>query len=106
MHRTRRPGWTALAAAATIAIVAMTVGSATAAPGPARIGQWTAPFEEGGSTTPRCQPDPGGPAGQVVCKPTAVGAAAPPNGTVWDSNGLAATAHVRYTADFEAAPRA
>jgi len=106
MHSTRRRGWTALVAAAVIAAVAMTFGTALAAPGPAQIGSWTAPFEEGGSTVPRCKPDPNGPAGQVVCKPTAVGAAALPDGTVWYSNGLEATENIRYTADFEAAPRA
>jgi hypothetical protein len=89
-----------------LVVAALAMGAAFAAPSPAQVGAWTAPFEEGGATVPRCAPDPNGPAGQVVCKPTAVGAAVLPDGRVWYSNGLEATENVRYSADFEAAPRA
>jgi hypothetical protein len=92
------------AAAAVLAVVALAAGTASAA-NPAKTGAFTNPFEEGGAAVPRCAPDPNGPSGQVVCKPTAVGAAVLPNGKVWYANGLEATENVRYTADLEAAPR-
>jgi hypothetical protein len=92
------------AVAAALIVVALAMGSASAA-NPADEGAFTTPFEEGGSTVPRCQPDPIGPEGQVVCKPTAVGSAVLPNGSVWYANGLEATENIRYTVAFEIAPR-
>jgi hypothetical protein len=100
----KRRSWSALAGMVLVA-VALTVGSASAAPPPSRVGAFTAPFEEGGSATPRCKPDPNGPVGQVVCKPTAAGAAVLPDGKVWYANAIEAGENVRYTSDFELAPR-
>src|SRR5437867_8591990 len=51
---------------------------------PAKYGEWSAPFEEGGAETPRCHrvhnttlPD------EIVCKPAAVSMAALPDGRIW-----------------------
>jgi hypothetical protein len=69
---------------------------AAAAPGedPAVVGSWTAPFEEGGSDTPRCEyvTDPADAAvpspERLQCKPTAVTSAVLPDGRVLYGNGI------------------
>ena len=56
------------------------------------VGQWTAPFEEGGAGTPRCAPsDENDPDGFVVCKAVAQAAAVLPDGRVVYWNGLEGT---------------
>src|SRR5688572_15091033 len=99
MRHTPSKGWFALASAALV-LVAITVGSAAAAPGPAQVGQWTAPFEEGGATTPRCVTI----GGRLVCKPTAVGAAVLRDGRVLYMNAIESGENVQYAALPEAAP--
>ncbi len=98
MNKTRRK---AIALAASmIGAVALTVGSAVAAPGPAEVGAWSTPFEEGGSKAPRCWTA----AGRIVCKPTAVGAAMLRDGRVLYMNGIESGENVQYGAVPEAAP--
>jgi hypothetical protein len=92
-----RTGGYALVSCAVVFAAALQFGSASAAPGPAGIGQWTAPFEEGGAAQPRCVPDPEGPEGQLVCKPTAVNAGVLPDGRVWYADGLTGTESWRYS---------
>ena len=92
MHSTGRRGWLALAAAVLV-IVAMTIGSAGAAT-PDQVGAWTAPFEEGGSATPRCSTVDG----RIVCKPTAVGSAVLRDGRVLYMNGIESGENVQYAA--------
>jgi hypothetical protein len=72
--------------------VALTVGSANAAPGPAQVGTWTAPFEQGGSATPRCVET----GKRLVCKPAAVGQAAMPDGSVLYMNGVEGNDNLSY----------
>ncbi|MEW6472589.1 MAG: galactose oxidase early set domain-containing protein [Actinomycetota bacterium] len=68
---------------------ANTVLSAVDQAAPAvEVGQWTAPFEEGGASTPRCVPDPTDVKGFVVCKPVAQAAAVLPDGRVFYYNAL------------------
>jgi hypothetical protein len=56
------------------------------------VGSWTAPFEEGGSETPRCVPSSeGDPDSFVVCKPVAQAVAVLPDGRVFYYNGLEGT---------------
>ena len=56
------------------------------------VGQWTAPFEEGGANTPRCAPSNNGdPEGFVVCKAVAQAAAVLPDGRIMYYNGLEST---------------
>lgn len=69
---------------------------ALAAPGedPAVVGSWSAPFEEGGSETPRCEVvnDPADAADpspeRLQCKPTAVTSAVLPDGRVLYGSGI------------------
>ena len=98
MLRSSRRRWVALVATALL-VVALAVGSATAAT-PAQVGAWTAPFEEGGSAKPRCAVV----SGRIVCKPVAVGSAALPNGHVLYMNGVESSENVQYAAVPEAAP--
>lgn len=65
-------GWTPVSAQAILA--------------PDRVGQWTAPFEEGGSGTPRCVPKDDG--SGTDCKPAAQAAAVLPDGRVLYWNGI------------------
>jgi hypothetical protein len=59
---------------------------------PSVVGQWTAPFEEGGMNTPRCVPSTNGdPEGFVVCKAVAQAAAVLPDGRIMYYNGLEST---------------
>lgn len=65
---------------------------------PARYGQWSAPFEEGGAETPRCRRvDNTTLEHEIVCKPAAVSMAALPDGRVWYSNGLEADENVKFS---------
>lgn len=52
---------------------------------PQLVGQWAAPFEEGGAAVPRCVE---GPDGRIECKPTAQGSAVLKDGRVFYWNGL------------------
>jgi galactose oxidase-like protein len=85
-----RRRWVALAAAALV-VVTLAMGSASAA-GPAEIGAWSAPFEEGGAAVPRCATVDG----RIVCKPTAVGAAVLRDGRVLYMNGIESGENVQY----------
>jgi hypothetical protein len=58
------------------------------------VGRWTAPFEEGGATTPRCRPA-GDRSAFVVCKPAAVEAAVLNDGRVLYVNGLESQENAR-----------
>jgi hypothetical protein len=87
-------------ASATVVIASLAMGSAWAAPGPDQVGYWTAPFEEGGATTPRCAIVDG----RTVCKPVAVGSAVLPEGRVLYMNGIESGENVQYAAVPEAAP--
>jgi galactose oxidase-like protein len=87
----------ALAIAGVVGIAAFTQVTAVAAPGPAQIGEWTEAFEEGGATQERCAPDPSGPEGQKICKPTAVSASVLSDGRVWYADGLNGTESWRYS---------
>lgn len=49
---------------------------------PDLVGQWTEPFEEGGSGTPRCVPAENDTPGFTVCKPTAVSSNVLPDGRI------------------------
>jgi len=93
----RQRRWAALGGA-TLIVVALAMGSASAA-SPADVGAWTAPFEEGGSTVPRCKTVDG----RIVCKPTAVGAAVLRDGRVLYMNGIESGENVQYAAVPEAA---
>ncbi|HKY76133.1 MAG TPA: galactose oxidase early set domain-containing protein [Acidimicrobiia bacterium] len=65
---------------------------------PAKYGEWSAPFEEGGAETPRCRRvDNSTLENEIVCKPAAVSMAALPDGRIWYSNGLEADENVRFS---------
>lgn len=66
-------------AAMTVPAGAQTVGA------PPTVGQWTAPFEEGGAGVPRCVEDD---AGGYACKPTAVTSIVLPDGRLLYFNGI------------------
>ena len=72
-----------------IILGALTPGSVSAQPevGTDVVGQWTQPFEENGSATPRCERAGDG-SGVWVCKPTAVHTAVLPDGRVLYFNAL------------------
>ncbi len=89
-------------ASATVIIASLAMGSAVAAPGPDSIGDWTAPFEEGGAAVPRCATVDG----RILCKPVAVGAAVLPDGRVLYMNGVESGENVQYGALPEAASEA
>lgn len=93
----RRGAWLACAL---VVVASLAMGSAWAAPGPAQVGEWTAPFEEGGSATPRCAVVDG----RILCKPTAVGSLVQPDGRVLYMNGIESGENVQYGALPEAAP--
>ncbi|MEX2554125.1 MAG: galactose oxidase-like domain-containing protein [Actinomycetota bacterium] len=81
-----------------VVVGALQLGAVAAPlPGPEVIGQWTAPFEEGGAGQERCVQDPAGPDGQMICKPTAVNAGVLPDGRIWYADGLAGTESWRYS---------
>jgi hypothetical protein len=63
-------------------------GSAQAVGTPDAIGEWTAPFEEGGRDIPLCQTDEDGPEGFVSCKPTATATSMLPDGRILYYNNL------------------
>lgn len=98
----RRPplrGW-AWITCSTVVVAALAMGSAFAAPGPDAVGEWTAPFEEGGSATPKCAEVDG----RLLCKPTAVGSLVMPDGRVLYMNGIESGENVQYAAVPEASP--
>ena len=68
---------------------------------PEDIGQWTAPFEEGGAETPRCHRVDGLLKDEIVCKPAAVSLAALPDGRLFYANGIEADENVRYHYELE-----
>lgn len=100
MRRLGVRGWAWLASA-TVVIAALAMGSAFAAPSPDQVGEWTTPFEEGGSSTPRCVT---GPDGRILCKPTAVGQAALHNGRVLYMNGVESNDNLWYNYPTEISP--
>src|SRR5437867_12373456 len=93
MNRHLRLRSTALAAS--LIAVALTVGTADAAPGPAQIGSWGAPFVEGGFGTPQCTSQANG---ELVCKPTAVSIAQLASGKILYWNGIEGTENIQFTA--------
>jgi hypothetical protein len=89
MHDSAR--WRAgVVAVAAVLLLGGTTGqsSAQVTGAPDLIGQWTAPFEEGGTGTPLCRSDPDGPEGFVTCKPAATATAVLPDGRVYYHNNL------------------
>jgi hypothetical protein len=68
---------------------------------PEDIGQWTAPFEEGGAETPRCHRKDGLLKDEIFCKPAAVTLAALPDGRLFYANGIEADENVKYSYEFE-----
>lgn len=81
------------------------VGQAVAAPGggdPAVVGQWTAPFEEGGADVPRCERDA---QDYILCKPAAVTMAALPDGRAFYANGIEGAENIRFSYALELSPR-
>ncbi len=85
-------------------------GVATSATGqvigtPDIVGQWTEPFEEGGSGTPRCQPANDG-SGFVVCKPTAQASTMLPDGRIMYWNGIESQENARGPSAMSLSPSA
>ena len=72
----------------------------------AKVGQWVAPFEEGGAETPRCRTDeePGWAHGSLICKPAAADMIALPDGRVLYWDGLEGSENVDHTVGTELAP--
>lgn len=68
---------------------------------PAVVGQWSAPFEEGGSGVPRCTT---GSDGRIWCKPTAVSAAVLRDGRILYFNGVESSENIRENGVFGFAP--
>jgi hypothetical protein len=68
---------------------------------PEEIGQWTAPFEEGGAETPRCHRKDGLLKDEIFCKPAAVTLAALPDGRIFYANGIEADENVKFHYEFE-----
>jgi hypothetical protein len=85
--------------AVVVAGAAATAGSAPvkAAPGPGadQVGSWTAPFEEGGTNTPRCAK---GIDGRIACKPVGYAQAITTDGRVFYFNGIESSENVQYGA--------
>ena len=88
---------------ATVVVASLTTAASMAATGdPAEVGAWTAPFEEGGATTPRCVVIDG----RKVCKPVAVGSFVMPDGRVLYMSGIESGENVQYAAVPEASAEA
>ena len=85
---------TATLAVSGIGVSAAPMAFAGPSEDPAVVGSWSAPFEEGGAGTPRCEyvNDPADAADKsperLQCKPTAVTTAALPDGRVLYGNGI------------------
>ena len=85
---------TATLAAGGIGVSTAPLAVAAPADDPAVVGSWTAPFEEGGDETPRCEyvtepADAADPSQErLQCKPTAVTSAVLPDGRVLYGNGI------------------
>ena len=84
--RTWRTGLVGLVSLLPLGVVGSSASGQVTGP-PDAIGQWTTPFEEGGASTPRCQPANDG-SEFVACKPTAQAAAVLNDGRVLYFNGL------------------
>jgi hypothetical protein len=102
----RRQGSPAISHAV-LAIAVVTGTSSLTAPVPAAVeavgqaapdlvGRWTAPFEEGGSATPRCAPGDDTSGGHVVCKPVAQGTGVLPDGRVFYFSGIDGNENARF----------
>ena len=86
------------------AAVATGTAPAKAAPsgtGPDRVGSWTAPFEEGGTNTPRCVK---GGDGRLTCKAVGYAQAITPDGRVFYFNGIESSENVQYGSAAELSP--
>jgi hypothetical protein len=68
--------------------------------GPDIVGQWTAPFEEGGVKTPRCHKA----GGRIECKPVAQAASVLPDGRIFYFNGAEGDENVEHAYAGEFAP--
>ncbi|HVS44507.1 MAG TPA: hypothetical protein VMU20_19820, partial [Candidatus Dormibacteraeota bacterium] len=79
-----------LAGAAGVSSSTAAVVRADSAGAPDRVGQWTAPFEEGGAT-PRCTK---GTDGRIFCKPTGMYEGALKDGRVLYWNGIESSENV------------
>jgi len=89
-HQPARGTWRAIAAgSATLLLLGLVnqPSSAQVLKTPDIIGMITTPFEEGGVTTPRCEPDPNA-ADEVICKPTAQALSVLKDGRVFYWNGI------------------
>ena len=111
IERRPRRRWYARCGTATFAIVMLAgaagVSSSTApvvradSSGSAdHFGQWTQPFEEGGST-PRCTK---GSDGRILCKPTAVYLGGLKDGRVLYWNGIESSENVQFSVGLEVSP--
>ncbi len=81
--------WATPVFAALVLFGVTTTGSSAQVAGvPDVVGQWTAPFEEGGADTPRCVPAQDDTEGFTVCKPVAQASAVLPDGRVMYYNGI------------------
>ncbi len=69
------------------------------------VGQWTDPFEEGGSGVPRCVPANDG-SGFVVCKPAAQASAVLPDGRILYWNGIESQENARGPSAMSLSPSA
>jgi hypothetical protein len=108
----RRPGsrWRLTVGTAVGALVivgaAVTTGSAPAKAAPSgsspdQVGTWTAPFEEGGTNTPRCVK---GTDGRDLCKPVGYAQAITSDGRVFYFNGIESSENVQYGSAAELSP--
>jgi hypothetical protein len=73
---------------------------------PDLVGQWTEPFEEGGSGTPRCVPAENDTPGFLVCKPAAQASAMLPDGRVLYWNGIESQENARGPSAMSLSPSA
>jgi len=105
MHGLRR---CALVAVAAVLLVGGVVsGSSAQVVGtPDLVGQWTEPFEEGGSGTPRCVPAENDTPGFLVCKPTAQASAMLPDGRILYWNGIESQENARGPSAMSLSPSA
>ena len=89
-----------LAGAAGVSSSTAPVVRAESSGSPDQVGQWTPPFEEGGST-PRCTK---GADGRILCKPTAVYNGVLKDGRVLYWNGIESSENVQYSVGAEVSP--
>ena len=105
MHGLRR---CALVAVAAVLLVGGVVSGSTAqvVGTPDLVGQWTEPFEEGGSGTPRCVPAENDTPGFLVCKPAAQASAMLPDGRILYWNGIESQENARGPSAMSLSPSA